>query len=218
MDLHVNLDSMTSIKNIIFDLGGVIINLDPDRTKQSFRELGVENFDSIYSFSQQSGLFDRFDKGEIENGEFRDEIRKHIPRSVTDQEIDSAWNAMLLDVPREKIELLKQLKPNYRTFLLSNTNRIHVKCFSAELMRVHGSPDFSTWMERCYYSCDIGMRKPDAEIFEFVLQQNNLKRDETLFIDDSPQHITGAGKCGIATLHLTADRFLPEELALLGII
>lgn len=204
---------MNRIKNIIFDLGGVIINLDPARTRTAFTQLGLKNFDALYSFAQQSGTFDLFDKGLLTNADFRNEMRKHINNDVTDTQIDTAWNAMLLDVPAEKIELLKYLKSRYRTFLLSNTNRIHVDCFSAELGRVHGSKDFSPWMERCYYSCEIGMRKPDEEIFRYVLHENNLSPEETLFIDDSPQHIAGASSCGIETLHFTPGSSLSDALS-----
>ncbi len=209
---------MNRIKNIVFDLGGVIINLDPARTRTAFTQLGLNNFDALYSFAQQSGTFDLFDKGLLTNADFRKELRKHISNDVTDIQIDTAWNAMLLDVPAEKIELLKFLKSRYRTFLLSNTNRIHVDCFSAELARVHGSKDFSPWMERCYYSCEIGMRKPDEEIFRFVLQENNLSAEETLFIDDSPQHIDGAAKCNIETLHFTPGNSLSDALLSRGLM
>lgn len=208
---------MNRIKNVIFDLGGVIINLDPARTRNAFTQLGLKNFDALYSFAQQSGVFDLFDKGFLSNADFRNEMRKHISSEVTDAQIDTAWNAMLLDVPSEKIELLRHMKSRYRTFLLSNTNRIHVECFSAELARVHGSKDFSPWMERCYYSCEIGMRKPDEEIFRFVLNENNLVPEETLFIDDSPQHISGANTCGIRTLHFIQGESLQSRLEDIGI-
>jgi FMN phosphatase YigB (HAD superfamily) len=206
------------IKNIIFDLGGVIINLDMKATRDAFIALGAENFDTIYTQAGQTGIFDRFDKGEITPAEFRNELRKHIPRKVTDEEIDGAWDAMLLDVPKAKLELLSHLGKKYRLFLLSNTNVIHVKNFSAELQRVHGTPDFSPYFEKWYYSCNIGMRKPDAEIFEFVLNENHLKAEETLFIDDSVQHIQGASLLGIQTLLLGKHADLAEELTRLGLL
>ncbi len=209
---------MQEIKNIIFDLGGVIINLDMEATRKAFIELGVQDFDAIYSQANQSGVFDGFDKGKIAPAEFRTELRKHIPHPVSDVEIDAAWDAMLLDVPKEKLDLLTKLKTKYRLFLLSNTNVIHVKNFSAELQRVHGTPDFSPYFERWYYSCNIGMRKPDAEIFEFVLNENKLIAEETLFIDDSIQHIRGAAACGIKALQLadtSSLRLLLDEHGLL---
>lgn len=193
---------MQIIKNIIFDLGGVIINLNLKATRDAFVQLGISNFDAIYSQKDQSGLFDALDRGHITPEGFREEIRKHIPREVSDAEIDAAWDAMLLDIPGDKLELLTNLKSKYRTFLLSNTNVIHVKNFSAELLRVHGSPDFTPYFEKCYYSCEIGMRKPDAEIFMHVLTENKLKAEETLFIDDSIQHVKGALACNIKAVQL----------------
>lgn len=193
---------MATIRNIIFDLGGVIINLAYRRTTDAFIALGVTDFDSIFSKAQQSGFFDAFDKGETSPAQFRDEIRKHVAHELSDAQIDAAWDAMLLDVPAERLQLLATLRKKYRTFLLSNTNETHVKNFSAELQRVHGSPDFSPWFEQCYYSCRVGMRKPDAEIFRFVLEQNRLRAEETLFIDDSIQHIRGAEKLGLQTAYL----------------
>lgn len=206
-----------TIKNIIFDLGGVIINLDVRATQKAFVQLGVKNFDALYSQANQIGIFDALDRGKISPAEFRDEIRKHVSHNVTDEQIDAAWDAMLLDVPQHKLDLLTALKARYRTFLLSNTNAIHVKNFSAELKRVYGTADFSPYFEKCYYSCDVGMRKPDAEIFLRVLNENNLRAEETLFIDDSIQHIHGAEACGINAAFLEKGMKLEELLAHSGI-
>jgi glucose-1-phosphatase len=205
------------IKNIIFDLGGVLINLDYGATREAFIRLGFTDFDNVYSQAQQNGLFDALDKGTLSPAEFRDKIRTYIDRSVTDKEIDDAWNAMLLDVPAERLELLKRLKEKYRLFLLSNTNTIHVERFSAELQRVHGTPDFTPYFEKWYYSCNIGMRKPDAEIFLHVLNENNLRAEETVFIDDSVQHIVAAQALGIRTVFLEKGQSPAQSLRDSGI-
>lgn len=188
---------MQQFRNIIFDLGGVIINLDLERTAAAFRRLGLTSFDAMYSQVRQSGLFDDFDKGLISPGAFREGLLQHLPAGTTAAQVDEAWNAMLLDVPPDRLVLLERLKKNYRTFLLSNTNEIHVTAFSASLQETFGFSDFSHLFEQCYYSCRIGMRKPDPEIFRYVLEQNRLDPHETIFIDDSPQHITGAAATGI---------------------
>lgn len=207
---------MENIKNIIFDLGGVIIHLNFNRTRTAFLELGLTDFDSVYSKAKQNELFDAFDKGEVSPATFREEIRKHIGKEVSNEEIDVAWNAMLLDVPKEKLEILKQLKGKYRTFLLSNTNVIHVENFSNELQRVHGIADFSDYFEKCYYSCSIGRRKPDASTFEFVLRENQLNPAETLFIDDSEQHLEGAKRCGLHTYFHQQNTPLQSLLQFIG--
>lgn len=208
---------MFEIKNIIFDLGGVIINLDYNRTRESFIKLGVKDFDAIYSKAQQSGFFDEFDKGTLSPDEFRHEIRKHISHKVTDAEIDTAWDAMLLDIPKEKLDLLRALKGKYRTFLLSNTNKIHVRNFSGYMLQTFGTPDFTPYFEKWYFSCNIGMRKPDAEVFDFVLRENNLEASETLFVDDSVQHIEGAQKVGLQTLFLMQNYPLKQALENAGV-
>lgn len=185
------------IRNIIFDLGGVIINLDMPATARAFRALGMTDFDLHYTQAKQSGLFDAFDKGKISPQDFRDGLKPHLPAHTTDAQIDEAWNAMLLDIPVKRLEELNELKKNYRLFLLSNTNEIHVTAFSAYMQRTFGFSDFSGYFENAYYSCRIGMRKPDKEIFDFVLTENKLLPSETLFIDDSVQHVEGARLSGI---------------------
>jgi|ERR1041385_7891179 putative hydrolase of the HAD superfamily len=198
------------IRNIIFDLGGVILNIDPLATQKEFEALGMKEFRSFYTTKNQTRVFDDFDCGRISENEFRDFLKAHLPAGVNDAQIDHAWNAMLLDLPEERLGLLKKLGKKYRLFLLSNTNEVHVTAFSAYLKKTFGFEDFSDYFERWYYSCRIGIRKPDAEIFDFVLRENKLEAEETLFIDDSPQHIEGAMKCGITALLLEKGKTINQ--------
>lgn len=198
------------VKNIIFDLGGVLINLDYKRTAAAFAQLGIVSFDSIYSQKKQEHLFDDFEKGTLSEAAFRDQIRQHLQNPVSDDEIDNAWNAMLLDIPGERIQLLQQLKSKYRIFLLSNTNAIHVKSFSSALVQRHGTPILENIFERVYYSCFMKMRKPDAEIFNHVLMENDLEKSSTIFIDDSAQHVEGASKTGIPSYLLKEGQQINE--------
>lgn len=198
------------IKNIIFDLGGVILNLDPAATQKAFEALGLADFEKQYSTIRQTGCFDDFDCGRISEQEFRDHLKKFLPAAVDDKAIDAAWNAMLLDLPKERLDLLRSLGKKYRLFLLSNTNEIHVTAFSAYLQNEFGITDFSDYFERWYYSCRIGKRKPDAEIFQFVLDENGLTAEETFFIDDSPQHVEGAKRTGIQALLLTPGKTIND--------
>ncbi len=199
------------IRNIIFDLGGVILNLDPAATLKAFEELGAADFEKQYTTIRQTGCFDDFDCGRISEKEFRDHLKKLLPEQTSDETIDKAWNAMLLDLPKERLELLKSLGKKYRLFLLSNTNEIHVTAFSAYLQKQFGFSDFSDYFERWYYSCRIGKRKPDAEAFQYVLNENGLVAEETFFIDDSPQHIEGAKKIGIIAYLLPAGKDICSE-------
>jgi glucose-1-phosphatase len=206
-----------TIRNIIFDLGGVLLNLDYALTSKAFLALGMRDFDANFTQAQQVGWFDAFDKGSISPDEFRRFLRPHLPINTTDEAIDEAWNAMLLNLPIERLDLLRALGKRYRIFLLSNTNEIHVAAFSAYLQTTYGIPDFSDYFERWYYSCRIGMRKPDAEIFQYVLSENKLLAAETLFIDDSKQHIKGAMHVGLHTLFMPPEENINSLLKKSGI-
>ncbi len=190
------------IKNIIFDLGVVILDVDYNRTSEAFKQLGLVDFDQHYSKAKQDNFFDRFETGEMTDEEFRETIRQHISQPVSVDQIDAAWNAMLIAVPQTTIELLEDIGKKKRIFLLSNTNRIHIKAFTGIIDKQYGFQKFENLFEKTYYSCHLGMRKPDAEIFDFVIRQNHLALSETLFIDDSLQHVEGAREYGLTALHL----------------
>lgn len=199
-------NSIMEIKNIIFDLGGVILNIDYNLTAQAFKNLGVSNFDELYSKAQQSELFDLMETGMVSNQEFRNGIRDIINLQLSDEEIDNAWNAMLLDLPFKRIELLKKLKAEgYRLFLLSNTNQIHYDAYTENLKNEHGIEGLEEFFEKTYFSHKIHKRKPLKEIFQFVLDDAELKAEETIFIDDSLQHVLGAKEAGINAFHLEGD-------------
>ncbi|MFI5164572.1 MAG: HAD family hydrolase [Bacteroidia bacterium] len=191
-----------SVKNIIFDFGGVILNIDYKRTELAFAKLGLTDFAEIYSQATQKELFDVFEKGSITPADFRREVRKFIDREVSDSQINEAWNSMLLDLPEERIHLLDQLKKKYHLFLMSNTNEIHFNAFTDYMRKKFNRDIFSDVFDKAYVSHRVNMRKPDAEIFELVLNENKLKKEETLFIDDSIQHIEGAKKAGLNTIFL----------------
>lgn len=188
---------MSKINAIIFDLGGVIINLDTAATIAAFNQLSGKPFESIYTQLQQTPLFDRFDKGQINEQEFFAGLNEAMETQHEAAVLRNAWNAMLLDFPAHRLALLSQLKQNYRLFLLSNTNETHVQAFEASLLETRGYPNLEPFFEKVYYSCRMGMRKPDTEIFEAVLTENQLCAEETLFIDDTIHHVRGAAQTGI---------------------
>lgn len=209
---------MGEIKNIVFDLGGVIINLDIPRTISEFNKLSTKPFESIYTQLQQSPIFDLFDKGQISESDFFLQLKDHLKEGVTDTQMKEAWNAMLLDFPIHRLQLLSTLKSNYRVFLLSNTNETHIAQLESDLYKKHGYRNLEPFFEKVYYSCRIGMRKPDSEIFEFVLNQNNLNAHETIFIDDSPQHVAGAIKTGIQSYLLPRDKDVSDVITQLNLL
>ncbi len=188
---------MREIKNIIFDLGGVIINLDTRLTIHEFNKISAIPFEQVYTQANQTELFNQFDKGQISDFEFFSQLRKQIRYEGEEADLLYAWNAMLLDVPEERLDILVKMKQNYNTFLLSNTCEPHIAAFESALYIDHGVKNFNDYFDKVYYSCRMGMRKPDKEIFELVLKENELIAGETVFIDDSIQHVKAAGECGI---------------------
>ena len=192
----------TKIEAIIFDLGAVILNIDYHLAVKYFSTLGLNNFDNLFAKANQSQLFNDFEKGLISSAQFRDGLRDAAQIQLSDTAIDNAWNSMLLDLPLARFELLLKLKNDYPLYLLSNTNQIHIAAFTKYFDGLLGVNQFESAFEKVYYSSVIHLRKPDAEIFEFVLNQNNLNPATTLFIDDSPQHIKGALNCGLLAFHL----------------
>jgi len=203
---------MQNIKNIIFDYGNVIFTLDFNRSKQAWADLGIDNADTFYSHKVQDKIFTGFETGDVNAAEFRAYIRKTVnDPGLSDEQIDQAWNSLLVGVKEGNHELLLSLKPKYRTFLLSNINPIHYDYIMNYLKNDFGFEGNDHLFEKVYYSHLIRKRKPNAEIFKQVLDENNLEPSETLFIDDSPQHIGGAKKLGLNTYLMTA----PDNIQLL---
>lgn len=198
------------IKNIIFDLGGVIINIKFQRALDAFQQLSKSGKVLEFTQQQQSALFDAYETGQISDAEFRAGLRKHYELEASDEEIDAAWNALLLDIPAERIELLRALGQKYRLFLLSNTNAIHWVKFTQIVADNFNIPSLDSLFEKTYYSHLIGQRKPDAIVFEQILTQHNLLAAETLFVDDSIQHIEGAKTVGLRTLFLAPPLTINE--------
>lgn len=195
-----------NIRNIIFDFGGVLFNIDYRRPFEAFAKLGFNEFDSLYQKSSQSVLFDQLEVGAISNEAFVLAIRQFLPDSVTEAEILNAWNSILLDFPKDRLKMMLDLKKNYRTFLLSNTNAIHVRAFEEIVDHAVGLTSFKSAFEKVYYSNVIGMKKPDPNTFLKVCEWNGLLPSETLFIDDSEQHVKGAIEAGLFGYHLDLDK------------
>lgn len=199
-----------TIKNIIFDLGIVIINVDTQRAVEAFKKMGVENIDEIYSRSSHKGFFDYFETGSISSEEFRNELKKYIPNKANSHDIDTAWNAMLLDIPEETICLLKELRTKYKIYLLSNTNETHMKEIHRYLSETFDISSFDDIFHKTYYSYIEHLRKPDPKIFHRVLSENNLYPKETLFIDDTLEYINAAKKLGIICHHFLEEDSLQQ--------
>lgn len=188
---------LDGIKNIIFDLGGVILNIDYEKTINEFKKLGVDDFQKIFSQAEQNKISEDFEKGLIPEEKFYQSILSKSEKHFTKNQFKLAWNAMLLDFPLERLKLLKRIKEKYRIFLLSNTNETHLMAFYEQLEKIYGVEKFKHLFERVYYSHLIKLRKPNTEVYNYVMEENSLKKEETLFIDDSIKNVEGALKSGI---------------------
>ncbi|MBN2481036.1 MAG: HAD family phosphatase, partial [Bacteroidales bacterium] len=197
----------SEIKNIIFDWGGVITDLNVSDTLDAFIKLAKDKFNALWQKGPEE-IFIPFELGKISAAEFRDRIRKFLGYDAEDQQIDDAWNTILGALPEERWRLLEKVKNTYRTFLLSNTNAIHLNYYAGYLSGLYGASGCSHLFEKTYFSFELGMRKPESDIFLHVIHQNGLKPQETLFIDDTEKNIETAQNLGLQT-HLLAE---PETL------
>ena len=188
------------INAIVFDFGGVLINLNYQATIDAFKKLGITDFEKMYSQAQQSNLFNDIETGKISSQRFINGLLDYLPKNTTPNKVVEAWNAMILDVPEANLQLLRDLSKNYRIFLLSNTNALHISLAFRNWNKVSESP-IEAYFEKIYLSHEIGMRKPNQDIFDYVCLQSKLDPEKTLFIDDSEQHIIGATSLGIKTIH-----------------
>jgi glucose-1-phosphatase len=192
-----------SIKNLIFDLGGVILDLSVDTSLTSFANLSGIEKSTVRKLFISSPEFEFYEKGGISDEDFREFVRTVYRINGSDESLDACWNAMLLGFPRKKLELLETLKGMYNVYLLSNTNNIHLQYINNTLLpRVNHHTSLDSFFHRAYYSHRMKKRKPDAEIFEQVLYEGKFLPSETLFLDDNQSNVEGAGKLGIKTVHV----------------
>ena len=203
--------SFQGIRHIIFDLGGVILNIDYQATEKAFEALGIQDFRSCFSQLSQNAFFDDWETGKITEEQFIYGLQTVAGETkITREQIINAWNAMLLDFPKRRLQILNQLHIHYDLFLLSNTNEIHEKAFNEILKRDHGIPSLYPFFDKIYFSHRVQLRKPGAEIFIKILEENNLDPAKTLFIDDSPQHLDAAKKLGIQVLQASNSLGMEE--------
>ncbi|MCB9360779.1 MAG: HAD family phosphatase [Flavobacteriales bacterium] len=205
-----------NIKNIILDLGGVIINLNQELTYRAFKQLFPTSYEEILKELNNNNYLEKFETSEISSIEFIT-FFKSFDSSITSENIIKAWNSMLLDIPEERIELIQNLAKNYNVYLLSNTNEIHYQFIDEYVSQKFNGLSFKSLFKHAYLSHKIHLRKPNQAIFNYVLQQSKLSPQETLFIDDTLEHINSAKQLGIQTHHLnlqenqTLNQFFNEH-------
>lgn len=197
----------SGISHIIFDLGGVLIDLDTQRTVDAFRQLSINpdiNWNDVLAHPH---LLD-YEQGFITDSQFREGVREYLSVSASDSLIDDAWNAMILEFPEDRFSLLESLAQSFDILLLSNTNEIHLRHVN-EKVRRHGYEKLDELFTAAYYSQRLKLRKPNVEIYHEVISRSNLNPSATIFIDDNPHNIQGAMEAGLQAYHLTSIGDLP---------
>lgn len=198
-----------SVKTLIFDLGGVILDLSIPHTLDTFAELSRMPKEKVHEIYLSAPGFIDYEKGAIDDATFRDFVRETYAINAGDDEIDTAWNAMLRGIPAQKLELLTRLQGEFQVFLLSNTNAIHVHHINEVILpKGQEKRTLDSYFHKAYYSHRMGKRKPDAEIFEQVIEENHLVPEQTLFLDDYAINIEGARSVGIKTVHVTSPHLI----------
>lgn len=208
---------MIGIKNILFDLGGVILHLNRQAAIDAFVDLGFKDVETVLRDFKQSGTFLRFEDGSIDASTFREEIRARIGKKIPDEAIDLAWGKMTTHVDTETLQLLLQLKKHYKTYLLSNTNPIHID-LCAPKFSYEGNDGFEAFFDKCYFSYLLRICKPAPQSFLAVCSDATISPEETLFIDDSTDNLNAADKLGFKTLHVKTPTELNQQLAINGIL
>lgn len=196
---------LKGIKNIIFDLGGVILNINQSLTQQAFKDLLQDDFIEIEKLNTKEQLFIQYEGGKISTQNFLERLLS-IQENITTQQLIDCWNKLLLDIPKERLELIKELSKKYNVFLLSNTNELHIKWINNYVSTKFGIPSIETPFKKAYLSFELKMKKPDRNIFEHVLSDAGLYAHETLFIDDTKEHIQTASSIGIKTHFLDLSK------------
>lgn len=189
-----------NIKNIVFDLGGVLVDLDFKSAINGLQKAGFANVKEQLQAFDREGIFQKFELGEMTAEEFRSAIRENSTVTLTDEEVDALWNLMLLEIPREKLELILDLRGKYMVYLLSNTNSIHWDYVCKNAFNYRGFR-VNDYFEKTFLSFEMHLAKPDKAIFEKMLEDANLLAEETLFIDDSEANCKAAAEVGIHTHH-----------------
>ena len=193
-------------KNIIFDLGGVFMNLNFKLTEQAFIDLGITEFAQMFNQHHSNDLFEELETGKISAAAFYQKFREVTNTQLSDEQIKTAWNALLLDFPPERLQWLEKMRTQYKLYLFSNTNTIHYDAFMEILEKENGCTNFDSYFIKAYYSHNLGLRKPYVTSFQKILEEQNLLAEETLFIDDTAKNIEGAKKAGMQTVHLVAPQ------------
>lgn len=203
---------MLAVKNIIFDLGNVLYDIDFTKMYDEFKQLGVPNFENHYTLNKSDELFFNLEKGFINEHEFCEGFRKLMQLPTEDAKIIAAWNSLLIGFRKQSIDWVKANSAKYPTYLYSNTNKIHYDYFIEQFQREVDAVSFNTLFKKPYYSHEMGQRKPDPASFIYILEKEGLVAAETLFVDDNEPNIIAAASVGLQVLHLTEGMRIEKDI------
>lgn len=192
-----------NVTTVILDFGGVLYDIDFRAAVNAFEQLGIDNFDKLYSKAVQSHLFERFERGSITVPGFCDEIRHFFGQNhISNEEINGAWNQLLIGYKKSRLDFVEDLKSKYTVILLSNTNQVHYEYFTQQYLReFQTQKPLEALFHRAFFSHLCGMRKPDAEFYRYALNEMKINPREAVFIDDTPHNLQPASELGIHAIH-----------------
>lgn len=201
---------MTEIKSVILDLGGVVIDIDPMQTIEYLRQQGAGNVEEVFAFMEEEGYFDELERGQLTGGQLIKMLNDRFTTKLTPEAILTAWDKLLLGIPKERVETIKALRAKYRLLLLSNTNWPHISTINKMVQKEFGVKDLGVWFDKTYYSYELGLRKPESRIYFHILKDQRLKAQHTIFLDDTLSHLEAAKNLGIQTRLVTPTQGLVE--------
>lgn len=204
---------MAAIKNLIFDLGNVLYDIDFKKMNIAFASIGIEGMDKYFTLNKSNQLFLDLEMGFVNEQEFYEGVRALVNLPLTNEQIQFAWNALLVGFRKNSIDWIKQNNTQYNTYLYSNTNQIHHDYFIAEFESKLATYPFVSLFKTPYYSHEMGMRKPDPASFIYILEKEGLLAAETLFIDDNEPNILAAASVGLQVLHLKEGMTVEKDIA-----
>jgi glucose-1-phosphatase len=204
---------MQNIKNIIFDLGNVLFDLELPNIEHGFRQLFGADYAKAGAELKKNQIFELYETGGLSTEEFVDAIRMSVKPHLLPEQVIGVWNSIFRTMPTERFDMLLRLRQNYKVFLLSNINDLHANWIDDYMLREHGMDGFhSTYFDGVYYSHLIRLRKPNADAYEYVLADAEIKAEESVFIDDLQVNIAAAANVGIHTIWHNGDMDILERM------
>ncbi len=202
-----------NIKNIIFDLGGVVIDIDFELTFKALAELSPYSLDETKKIMGELNIWDIYERGELSDNEFIKTLKKELKITAYNDKVIAAWNALLLQIPKERIELIRTLNNKYQTYVLSNTSLYHIIGLNQILKDSSGDLSLHSVMNNTiYFSYEINRRKPDLDIYEFVIKDANITPSETVFLDDNLDNVLAAREAGLNAIHVEVPETIMHYL------